>query len=293
MIRLFLFLPLLFVQSITAQQSEIFKLKKYETAVFSDVLKENSGLTFFNGKLYTFNDGGNTSDIFEINPQTAQIEKTIPTNLKNIDWEAAASDSVNIYIGEIGNNAGMRRDLRIYKIPMDNVDGVINANSISEIPFYYPEQNDFSKRNINNDFDSEAMIFINGKIHLFTKEWVSRAVSHYVIDPNISENQPAQKIEAFEIGYVVTDAEYFEGKLYLIGYTKKSEVFLSIFDETTPGIFFENKPKKYYLGSSVKLGQVEGIAVDHNGVYISGEQFINPLGKAKPRLYFVPHAKFM
>lgn len=293
MIRLFLFLPLLIVQSITAQQSEIFKLKKYETAVFSDVLKENSGLTFFNGKLYTFNDGGNTSDIFEINPQTAQIEKTIPTNLKNIDWEAAASDSVNIYIGEIGNNAGMRRDLRIYKIPMDNVDGVINANSISEIPFYYPEQNDFSKRNINNDFDSEAMIFINGKIHLFTKEWVSRAVSHYVIDPNISENQPAQKIEAFEIGYVVTDAEYFEGKLYLIGYTKKSEVFLSIFDETTPGIFFENKPKKYYLGSSVKLGQVEGIAVDHNGVYISGEQFINPLGKAKPRLYFVPHAKFM
>lgn len=279
------------MQTVTAQQAEIFKLKKYGSAVFSDSLKENSGLTFFNGKLYTFNDGGNSSEIFQINPQSAKIEKTVPTNLRNIDWEAAASDGENIYIGEIGNNAGMRKDLKIYKIPMDTVSKSANLTNITEIPFYYPEQQDFSKRIISNDFDAEAMIFLKGKIHLFTKEWVSRATTHYVIDPTISDNQPAEKIETFNTGYVITDAEYFNGKLYLIGYTKKTEVFLSIFTETKPGIFFEQKPKKFYLGSSVKVGQIEGITVDEKGVYISGEEFSNPLGKAKARLYFVPHNK--
>lgn len=288
--KLFLFLSFLFIQSAVAQQAEIFKLKKYEIGVMPEPLKENSGLTFLKGKLYTFNDGGNSSEIFVINPQSAKIEKTYQTGLKNIDWEASASDSTNLYIGEFGNNLGMRRDLKIYKIPMSD-DAAINRETITEIPFFYPEQHDFSRRNINHDFDAEAMIFLNYKIHVFTKEWASRGTTHYVIDPSISENQPAKMIETFDIGYVVTDAEYFNGKLYLIGYTKKTEVFLSVFNETEPGIFFEQKPKKYYLGSSVKLGQIEGIAADDRGVYISGEQFINPFGKAKPRLYFVPHNK--
>src|SRR5690606_1470497 len=146
MIRLLFLLPLLFVQTVTAQQAEIFKLKKYESAVFSDSLKENSGLTFFNGKLYTFNDGGNSSEIFQINPQSAKIEKTVPTNLRNIDWEAAAGDGENIYIAEFGNNAGMRKDLKIYKIPMNTLSDSANLTKIIEIPFFYPEQNDFSKR---------------------------------------------------------------------------------------------------------------------------------------------------
>jgi hypothetical protein len=39
------------------------------------------------------------------------------------------------------------------------------------------------------------MIYLNGKIHLFTKEWGSKSTTHYLIDPEISEKQKAQKIE--------------------------------------------------------------------------------------------------
>lgn len=275
--------------SFSAQQNyEWFKINKYRTAVLSDSINENSGLDFFNKRLFTINDSGNSSEIFEINKETGKIKNVFKTNLINRDWEAITSDSTNLYVGDFGNNVGSRKDLVIYKIPMrDSID----LAGIEQFPFYYPEQKDFTPKNLNNNYDAEAMIFLNGKIHLFTKEWVSKSTTHYTIDPNISENQAAQKIETFPTGYVVTDAAYFDKKLYLIGYTKKAEVFLTIFNETKPGIFFEDKPKKYYLGSSLTIGQIEGIAVDEQGIYISGEEFNLPVIKVKPYLYFIPFEK--
>ena len=287
--RKFIFLVIFYLfQTGFAQNVDFLKIKREKITELSDSLKENSGLSFLKDKLYTFNDGGNSSEIFEIDKISGKIEKVFKTNLMNKDWEAMATDSANFYIGDFGNNAGARKDLMIYKIPFD---GEKIADSAKVISYFYPEQTDFSNRNLNNDFDAEAMIFLNGKIHIFTKEWVSKATSHYVVDPEITENQPAQKIENFQTDYVVTDAAYFKQKLYLIGYTKKTEVFLSIFKETEPGIFFKEKPKKYYLGSALSIGQIEGIEADENGIYISGEEFATPLGKAKPALYFIPQSK--
>lgn len=288
----FLFVTIFISLSFSAQQDyEWLKLKPYKVAVLSDSLKENSGLEFFQKRLLTFNDSGNSSEIFEINRETGKVKNTFKTNLKNIDWESITSDSTHIYIGDFGNNAGTRKDLKIYKIPFDSLEKALSSKNVQEIPFYYPEQKDFTSKNLNNNFDGEAMIFLNGKIHFFTKEWQSKSTTHYIVDPNISENQPAEKIETFHIGYVVTDAAYFDKKLYLIGYTKKTEVFLSIFNETDPGIFFQQNPTKYYLGSALSVGQIEGIAVDESGIYISGEAFVTPVGKAKQQLYFIPFQK--
>ena len=268
-----------------AQQTDFLKIGKYRVSYLSDSLKENSGLSLRKGKLYTMNDGGNSSEIFEIEKSSGKVLKTIKTGLKNIDWEAIASDSLYFYTGDFGNNAGTRKDLKIYKIPYDN------NSAAQEIPFFYPEQQDFSRKVINNDFDAEAMIVLNGKIHVFTKEWASKSTTHYVVNPELADNQAAEKTETFRIGFVVTDAAYFDGKLFLIGYTKNTEVFLSVFDETEPGVFFKEQPRKYYLGSSLVIGQIEGIAVDESGIYISGEEFRTALGTAKQTFYFVPADK--
>lgn len=284
--RLLLFFALLLFADGFAQQEDFLKIGRYRVAYMSDSLKENSGLSFRNGKLYTMNDGGNSSEIFEIDKSSGKVLKTIKTGLTNIDWEAIASDSLYFYTGDFGNNAGTRKDLKIYKIPYDN------NSAAQEIPFFYPEQQDFSRKVINNDFDAEAMIVLNGKIHVFTKEWVSKSTTHYVLNPELADNQAAEKTESFRIGFVVTDAAYFDGRLFLIGYTKNTEVFLSVFNESEPGVFFSQQPKKYYLGSSLSVGQIEGIEVDENGVYISGEEFRTPLGTAKQAFYFIPADKF-
>ncbi|WP_288376219.1 hypothetical protein [Chryseobacterium culicis] len=283
-------------QSAFAQQTDFLKIKKYRVGYLEDAIQETSGLNILNGKLYTFNDSGNPAELFEIDKKNGKIIRKLKTNLINTDWEALASDGENFYIGDFGNNEGTRKDLMIYKVPYQRLDESITIKipgsersfDGTKILFYYPEQTEFTSKNIKNDFDAEAMIYLNGKLHIFTKEWVSKSTSHYIVDPEISELQKAEKTETYKTGFVVTDASYFDKKLYLVGYTKKTEVFLDVFTETEPGIFFKEKPKHYYLGTALSLSQIEGISVDESGIYISGEKFRYPLGTTKPSFYFIP-----
>lgn len=270
-----------------AQKIEKLNLKKYKIAVLSDSLEESSGLTNINGRIFSFNDSGNTSEIFEITPGSSHIKKTFQTGLKNIDWEAMTNDGENFYIGEFGNNLGSRKDLKVYEIPFKN-DSII-VDSIKTIPFFYPEQNDFTSKNVNNNFDAEAMIFLDGNIHIFTKEWITNTVSHYVIDKNLAENQSAQKLESFETGFVATDASFFDNKLYVVGYTKKASVYMMIFEKDNSGNLFFNRPlKKFALGRAFNIGQIEGITAMEKGVYISGERFNIKLKKLPQSIYFIP-----
>lgn len=287
------FLILLASLSLSAQQNyEWFKIKKYKIATLSDELKETSGLKFVNGKLYSFNDGGNTSEIFEINKTNGKILKKINTGLKNFDWEALTSDENNFYIGDFGNNWGIRKDLKIYKFPAENLINTSNGNNVPlSINFNYPEQSEFIKKPQNNNWDAEGMIYKDGNLHVFTKEWQSYQTTHYKIIPTVTEEiQNAEKLETYNLGYLATDASYFNNKLYIIGYTKKMEVYLTVFNEEN-GLFFNTKPQKYYLGQTSKLGQIEGIAVNEDGIYISGEEFKFKVINAKPSFYFIPKEK--
>lgn len=272
-----------------AQQAEIFKLKKYKIAVLNDSIQETSGLNFFDGKLYTFNDSGNPAELYEIDKNSGKILNILKTTAENKDWEALTNDGKNFYIGDFGNNAGTRQHLKIYKIPFQNDQ--LQNDSMKVISFYYPEQKDFMSRNTNTDFDLESMIYLNGKIHIFTKEWASRSTTHYTLEPGNFEDQAAEKVESFKTGFMISDAYYHDKKLYVVGYTKKTEVFLNIFNESEPGVFFKEKPRHLYLGSALTIGQIEGIAVDETGVYISGERFYSPIKKTKPFFYFIPKEK--
>jgi len=287
--KVFLLFIVSFSIVLNAQQSEIFKLKKFRVAILNDSIQETSGLNFFNDKLYTFNDSGNPAELYEINKTSGKILNALKTKVENKDWEALANDGKNFYIGDFGNNAGTRKDLKIFRIPFQN-NQLVN-DSLKTISFYYAEQKDFTPKNINTDFDLESMIYLNGKIHIFTKEWASKSTTHYTIDPENFENQTAQKIEAYKTGFMISDASYYDKKLFVVGYTKKTEVFLMIFNESEPGIFFKHNPRKLYLGSALSIGQIEGIAVNKAGVYISGEKFYSPIKKTKPFFYFIPIEK--
>jgi len=287
--KVFLLLIIFTFQTAFSQQAEIFKLKKFRVSVLNDSIQETSGLNFFNGKLYTFNDSGNPAELYEIDKNSGKILRVLKTNAENNDWEALANDGKNFYIGDFGNNSGIRKDLKIYKIPFQNNE--LQNDLMKTISFYYPEQKDFTSKNISTDYDLESMIYLNGKIHIFTKEWSSKATTHYTIAPENFENQAAQKVETYKTGFVVTDTYYYDKKLYVVGYTKKTEVFLDFFNESESGIFFKENPRHFYLGSALTIGQVEGIAVDEKGIYISGEKFYSPIKKTKPFFYFIPREK--
>ena len=262
-----------------AQKNKRLPLKNYKIAVLNDTLRETSGLTLMNGRLYSFNDGGNPNEVYEINPKNGQMISTIKVDFPNRDWEALTNDGQSLYIGDFGNNRGKRTDLAIYKI-LDN--------SHQKISFKYKNQPHFNFKKDKHDFDAEAMIFKDGKIYLFSKEWASLKVSKYAINPDTEEEQNIEKTEEFKTNFLVTDAFYFNKKLYLVGYNKVAKAFLMIFDEDQNGNFFSGKYTKYKLGSVFKYGQIEGVAVNEKGIYISAEAFKKIGFQVKQSLYFVP-----
>jgi hypothetical protein len=78
--------------------------------------------------LWFINDGGNSPTLFFLERKVFRrwrdsgiaiqesdfIGLELPT--KNNDWEAIESDGTHLYIGDFGNNLGMRHDLRILKL---------------------------------------------------------------------------------------------------------------------------------------------------------------------------------
>jgi hypothetical protein len=270
-----------------AQKKGRIHLKKYFIGHLADTLKETSGLCFLDQKLYTFNDGGNPANLYQIGRNKGKISTTLKVNLPNIDWEAITTDGTSFYLGDFGNNLGTRKDLVIHKIKPEE-DSLVK--SISKIAFEYENQIDFNPKNIRHNFDAEAMIYLNGKLHLFSKEWKNKATSHYIIDPDSSKKQKLTKTESFKTKFMVTDAAYFNGKLYLIGYNKKGSCFLLIFNiNGNTEMFFNDPYQKFRLGSSLALGQIEGVAVNQEGIYVSGEAISLPILKVKPSLFFIPH----
>lgn len=271
----------------SSAQSKRLKLKDFKIQTLSDTLREISGLTELNQSIFAINDSGNSADIFQIKKESPYIQKVLKTNLVNHDWETITNDGTDLYVGDIGNNLGNRKDLKIYKIPL--INDSLQLNSIQEIPFYYPEQRDFTPRNLRNNFDAESLTFVGKELNLFTKEWQSRKITRYKINQNLTENQAAEKLEDYQLGYVATDANFYKEKLYVVGYTKATKVFLSIFERDNNGLFFTKKPKKIKLGSALGVGQLESVVALDGGLLLASEAFDYKIGKVKQSLYFVPY----
>ena len=85
-------------------------------ASLPDTCKEASSLLYTDGRIFTNNDSGNKPILFQLDTLTgAVIKYTTISNYNNEDWEDLAADSLNVYIGEFGNNSGERTNLKVLK----------------------------------------------------------------------------------------------------------------------------------------------------------------------------------
>lgn len=241
-------------------------------------VSETSGLLFFNNKIITHNDSGGGAKLYEIDPTSGLITRTITiNNATNVDWEDIAADDTHIFIGDIGNNNGTRNDLKIYKIL--KTDYLNNNNVSAEIITYsYQDQSDFTSLPNNNNFDAEAMSIYNGNIIIFTKNWADLKVNAYVL-PNTSGHQTAVKTSTYNVNGLITGSSYNEedDSFMLSGYNNiDGTPFLLYIDRnrTTGNDVFNGVPKKTILTSELGPGnQVESIIHLNNlDYYISREK---------------------
>ncbi len=158
-----------------------------ELGPMPDIVFETSGLIFYNGKLVTHNDSGNTPQLFEIDTVSLEITRTVTLkNVENVDWEDIAQDDLYIYIGDFGNNLGTRQDLAIYRIAKSDYNGSDSVMA-EVINFEYEDQVDFTNVG-NSDWDAEALFVLNDLYDCccFSVAQVCRSKTHHFQKASIS-----------------------------------------------------------------------------------------------------------
>lgn len=260
--------------------------------ILSETISETSGLILWNDHLWTHND--NIDDnIYSIDTVNGKITQTYSlAGIKNRDWEEISQDKEYIYLGDFGNNAGNRRDLKIYRIVKNAL--VSRSASIDSIEFSYSYQVNFTPGSNNTDFDCEAFIVSEDSIYLFTKQWISNRTSVYSL-PKIPGIYTAKLKLSFDVNGLVTGAVYLESKriIVLSGYSKSLDPFLYLLYDFSNHDFFSGNKRK--ISVLLPFHQTEGIATaDGIKYYISNENFSpNPFISIHQKLHIFDLSPFL
>lgn len=237
---------------------------------------ESSGLIYYNSRLVTHNDSGNSPQLYELDSLGSQILRTITiTNATNIDWEDITQDDTYIYIGDFGNNSGDRQDLRIYRIEKSEFANFSEVNA-EIINFTYEDQTDYSQTQ-NSDWDAEALVHFNDQLLIFTKQWQSNGTVAYAI-PKVPGSYSATNMDFYDVSGLITGATYNKSSnvIMLLGYSAQLQPFIVRIDEPSSNFSFNGAEEKIDLG--IGFSQVEGITYsDANTYYISSERYQNSL----------------
>lgn len=242
-----------------------------------NILKEQSGLLYYQDMFWAINDSGAEAKIYVFDKK-GTIKRSIlvvDTNnepIVNIDWEDITDDNNYIYIGDFGNNLGMRKNLRILKIDKRNLYGKDTKRVKAEIlNFSWAEQKNFKRRNLKHNFDCEAFFATGDSLYLFTKNWLDKKTSMYVMS-NKGTSEPLHKKSSFDVNFCVTGADISSDKkeIILVGYNNY-KTYIRTFGEFKGRNFLSGESKLYFL-KSLGRAQTEGIVYDtEDYIYISTE----------------------
>jgi len=134
-------------------------------------LSENSGMLISNAnRIWFHNDSGDSAKLYQLDTLGTILRTILVQNVTPTDWEDITHDNQgNVYIGDFGNNLNNRQNLSIYKIP--HPDSIIGDTVVAEIiNYYYPEQSSFPPINSEKKYDTEAVIYYQDSLYVFTKD---------------------------------------------------------------------------------------------------------------------------
>lgn len=238
-----------------------------------EAVSESSGLIILNGRFITHNDSGGEAALYEIDTLSGNIARTVTVSgVENTDWEDIAVDENYIYIGDFGNNAGNRTDLRIQRIEIsDYLSTPTDDVSAETIFFSYNDQTDFSDATFTTNFDAEAMTVVDGVIFVFTKNWGNQQTNMYQM-PAAPGTHSAVNSATINAQGFVTSANYNleNGQLTLLGHSLFLQPFVIEISNFENGEF-ETFVKTNFTLPTGFSGQTEAIAEINAKYYLSSE----------------------
>lgn len=242
---------------------------------FPAEVDESSGLFYSSSNgIWTHNDSGGGAELFQVsgsNPELLHSLKVVNADAR--DWEEMADDSTYLYIGDFGNNKGKRKDLTIYKLPLDLLQSDTTSVTATKIEFHYPDQDRFDTGAYNHNFDCEAMIAVGDSLYLFSKNHVNERCRLYSLPKSAGEYEATLKAE-FDTEGVITAADYDaqSGVLALLGYNVyqklgkwRNKPFVWLIDSIPGNNFLSGDAVRVNLGFEQ---QTEGICFGEDGQLI-------------------------
>ena len=254
-------------------------------------LNESSALINDKNNFWTLNDSGNLNALYQINAINGSVIRTVTIkNAVNTDWESIAQSDTHLFIGDFGNNSGTRKNLRILKVSKNDLANTADETVTAEIiDFTYSDQTTFNSTPNATNFDGEALIFVHDSLHIFSKNWANLKTKHYRLSANAGSTVATLQ-EEFNVGGLITDASISPetGNIVLIGYKNGPlySCFSWLLSNYQGSNFFSGNKRLIELGSSLSLGQTEGISLksDNTGFFTS-EQASNSYLTIPPKLH--------
>ena len=193
-----------------------------EITRLSKKINETSGLEIIDGNFITLNDSGDDPALYTFNKSEKNLSKILIKGAQNKDWESLALDDKYIYIGDIGNNNGNRKDLKIYITDLE-------FNLIDSINFNYNNQSKFKKKK-KNKYDAEALVSFNDSLMIFSKNRKKLTTEGYTL-PKTPGSYSVKPKYSFDVDALITGGDYNSklDLLALVGYSysiKKQYLFL-------------------------------------------------------------------
>jgi hypothetical protein len=245
----------------------------------SDELLEISGIVYYQGSYFALNDGGPDSHLYVMD-SLGSIVRKIYVEAQNTDWEALTIGDGKLFIGDVGNNFGKRLSMSILEIPLSQLTSdTIQSQFIREIQFPTPgftERLDGKK----HDLDCEAMVYRNGRIHLFSKNRASHLVRHSAVDLSRADLNVVFLEETIIKGQITDACFDGNGDLVLLGYQAPAySTFIVRFSKTESDLFFQGKQTRSRLGGFLRYGQSEAICFDPKGFAVIGSEGSSKLNR--------------
>ena len=216
-------------------------------------IEGTSSLFFFDGKLWSCNDHGPLV-LYALDTLNAEIIDSVVLQGLVYDMEEVTQDDEYFYLGDFGDNNGVRSDLHVLRLSKENL---VSGNVVFDtIWFSYPDRSSDNAR----DFDCEAFVTTDTALLLFTKQWASLGSGCYTI-PKEPGRWEARKLFDLDTRGLVTGACYTRdgGRLVLCGYDMLCSPFIFVVkgfscSDSVPG-------QEVRVGLTNGMGcQTEGIA---------------------------------
>ena len=257
----YFFLTLLIVSSCSdiPEDQNFDSAEIIETVVLPKIINETSGLEILNEVFITHNDSGGEPSLyfFNLNGEiinSKQLEEESYWEIYNNDWEDITADENYLYIADTGNNFGTRDNLNIIKVKITDfsVDG--------KIDIFYSDQKSFFPSS-KHKYDAEALLIIEDKIALFSKDRDSLNTDLYLIDKKVKEKQELSSVANFNVNALITGGDYDRdlGVLALVSYSSNGEQYLILFEDFDIYNPRNNSFKKYRI--PIEKAQIEAVKI--------------------------------